>query len=74
MLLLVLLRSGQEGFYPHLIEFCEKHIEKLDPKSQVLRKANRPATAASFSTEEWRNISEDMQVLQEITASQNIKL
>ncbi|XP_073702981.1 sperm-associated antigen 1 [Garra rufa] len=59
--ILTVLRSGQEGFYPHLIEFCEKHIQKLDPKSGVLRKENRPATAASFSTEEWRNISEDLQ-------------
>ncbi|KAI2654816.1 Sperm-associated antigen 1 [Labeo rohita] len=42
--------------------FCEKHIEKLDPKSRVLRKENRPATAASFSSEEWRNISEDLQM------------
>ncbi|XP_051721942.1 sperm-associated antigen 1 [Ctenopharyngodon idella] len=60
--ILRVLRSGQEGFYPHLIEFCERHIEKLDPKSRVLRKENRAATAACFSTEEWRNISEDLQM------------
>ncbi|KAF4102651.1 hypothetical protein G5714_015534 [Onychostoma macrolepis] len=60
--ILRVLRSGQDGFYPHLIEFCEKHIEKLDPKSRVLRKENRAASAASFSSEEWRNISEDLQL------------
>ncbi|XP_067217798.1 sperm-associated antigen 1 isoform X1 [Chanodichthys erythropterus] len=60
--ILRVLRSGQEGFYPHLIEFCERHIEKLDPKSRVLRKENRAATASCFSTEEWRNISEELQM------------
>uniref|UniRef100_A0A8C1N0U3 Sperm associated antigen 1b n=1 Tax=Cyprinus carpio TaxID=7962 RepID=A0A8C1N0U3_CYPCA len=60
--ILRVLRSGQDGFYPHLVEFCEKHIEKLDPKSRVLRKEHQAATAASFSTEEWRTISEDLQV------------
>ncbi|XP_043112733.1 sperm-associated antigen 1 [Puntigrus tetrazona] len=60
--ILRVLRSGQEGFYPHLIEFCEKHIEKLDPRSRVLRKEKRAASAASFSTEEWRSISEDLQL------------
>uniref|UniRef100_A0A9J8DBW2 RNA-polymerase II-associated protein 3-like C-terminal domain-containing protein n=1 Tax=Cyprinus carpio carpio TaxID=630221 RepID=A0A9J8DBW2_CYPCA len=60
--ILRVLRSGQDGFYPHLVEFCEKHIEKLDPKSRVLRKEHQAATAASFSTEEWRTISEDLQM------------
>uniref|UniRef100_A0A8C1N1R6 Sperm associated antigen 1b n=1 Tax=Cyprinus carpio TaxID=7962 RepID=A0A8C1N1R6_CYPCA len=68
--ILRVLRSGQDGFYPHLVEFCEKHIEKLDPKSRVLRKEHQAATAASFSTEEWRTISEDLQVkhLQDVLA------
>uniref|UniRef100_A0A673J8J4 Sperm associated antigen 1b n=1 Tax=Sinocyclocheilus rhinocerous TaxID=307959 RepID=A0A673J8J4_9TELE len=60
--ILRVLRSGQDGFYPHLIEFCEERIEKLDPESRALRKENRAATAASFSTEEWRSISEDLQL------------
>ncbi|XP_016106060.1 sperm-associated antigen 1 [Sinocyclocheilus grahami] len=60
--ILRVLRSGQDGFYPQLIEFCEEHIEQLDPESRVLRKENRAATAASFSAEEWRSISEDLQL------------
>ncbi|XP_051574965.1 sperm-associated antigen 1 isoform X1 [Myxocyprinus asiaticus] len=60
--ILRVLRSGQEGFYPHLIEFCEKHIEKLDPKSRVLRQEKRVSTAACFSTEEWTEISEELQM------------
>lgn len=58
----VLLRSGQEGFYPHLIDFCERHVEKLDPKNQFLRKEKPAATAACLSSEEWSDITEDLQV------------
>uniref|UniRef100_A0A672PJV8 Sperm associated antigen 1b n=1 Tax=Sinocyclocheilus grahami TaxID=75366 RepID=A0A672PJV8_SINGR len=67
--ILRVLRSGQDGFYPQLIEFCEEHIEQLDPESRVLRKENRAATAASFSAEEWRSISEDLQVKHHRAAS-----
>ncbi|KAI4898101.1 hypothetical protein NFI96_001765 [Prochilodus magdalenae] len=53
--------SGKEGIYPHLIEFCEKRIEKLDPRSRALRKDNCPATAASFSKDEWSQITNDLE-------------
>ncbi|XP_066539269.1 sperm-associated antigen 1 isoform X2 [Hoplias malabaricus] len=59
--ILRVLRSGKEGFYPHLTEFCEKHIEKLDPRSRALRKDNSPATVASFSKDEWSQISNELQ-------------
>ncbi|KAI5106059.1 mitochondrial assembly of ribosomal large subunit protein 1 [Silurus meridionalis] len=59
--ILHVLRSGKEGMYPHLIEFCEKRIESLDPRHRILRKDMCPATSASFSTEEWSNITEDLQ-------------
>ncbi|XP_066547218.1 sperm-associated antigen 1 isoform X3 [Amia ocellicauda] len=58
--ILRVLRSGEEGLYPHLTEFCEKHIEKLDPRSRTLRKDQPPATAASFSSEEWSEIANDL--------------
>ncbi|XP_067888461.1 sperm-associated antigen 1-like isoform X2 [Heterodontus francisci] len=58
--ILIVLRSGEEGFYPDLISFCEKKIEKLDPKSRALRKNNPPATAASFTKEEWEEITSDL--------------
>ncbi|XP_052002361.1 sperm-associated antigen 1 isoform X2 [Xyrauchen texanus] len=60
--ILRVLRSGQEGFYPHLIEFCEKHMENLDPKSGVLRQEKSVSTAACFSAEEWTEISEELQM------------
>lgn len=57
-------RSGEEGVYPHLTEFCEKRIEKLNPKSRALRKERPPATAADFSFEEWSQITEELKVEQ----------
>ncbi|TRY56676.1 hypothetical protein DNTS_021034 [Danionella cerebrum] len=40
--ILRVLRSGQVGVYSHLIDFCEKHLEKLHPRSRELRKENPP--------------------------------
>lgn len=55
-------RSGHEGVYPHLIQFCESHLEKLDPQSRALRKENPVATSASLSEEEWSHIVDDLKV------------
>ncbi|KAM9489144.1 sperm-associated antigen 1 [Clarias gariepinus] len=70
--ILNVLRSGTEGVYPHLVEFCEKRIEALDPRHRALRKDSRPATAASFSSDEWRRITDELQAWQrEITESEH---
>ncbi|KAK1784380.1 hypothetical protein P4O66_002954, partial [Electrophorus voltai] len=61
--ILKVLRSGKEVIYPNLIKFCEKHIEILDPKSHTLRKQNSSATAASFSKDEWKQITDRIQSL-----------
>ncbi|XP_029307422.1 sperm-associated antigen 1 [Cottoperca gobio] len=61
------LRSGDEGIYPHLIEFCESHLEKLDPMSLVLRKEKPVATAASLSNDEWSQIVDELKKWQEET-------
>ncbi|XP_053736390.1 sperm-associated antigen 1-like [Synchiropus splendidus] len=63
--ILKILRSGKVGLYPHLIEFCEKHVEQLDPRCRALRKDNPVATPASLSTEEWGQIVDDMKKWQE---------
>ncbi|XP_060776881.1 sperm-associated antigen 1 isoform X2 [Neoarius graeffei] len=69
--ILHVLRSGTEGAYPHLIEFCEKRIETLDPRHRALRKDMCPATPASFSADEWKHITDDLQAWQrEITESE----
>ncbi|MFT7816212.1 sperm-associated antigen 1 [Arapaima gigas] len=59
--ILQVLRSGSEGVYPHLTEFCENRIAKLDPKNRALRKDQPPATAASFSSVEWSQITEELE-------------
>ncbi|XP_031724442.1 sperm-associated antigen 1 [Anarrhichthys ocellatus] len=61
------LKSGDEGIYPHLIEFCESHLEKLDPRSRALRKETPVATAASLSNDEWSQIVEELKTWQEET-------
>ncbi|KAM7382428.1 hypothetical protein PAMP_002156 [Pampus punctatissimus] len=65
--ILRLLRSGDEGIYPHLIKFCENHLEKLEPKSRALRKENPVATAASISVEEWSQIVDELKTWEEET-------
>lgn len=55
-------RSGKEGFYPHLITFCESHLERLNPKSRALWRENPAATAASLSKDEWSQIVSEMKV------------
>ncbi|KAM6456795.1 sperm-associated antigen 1 isoform 2-T2 [Liasis olivaceus] len=58
--ILKILRSGEEGFFPHLTLFCENRIESLAPNSRVLRKEKPVATASDFTTEEWKKINDDM--------------
>ncbi|XP_058524565.1 sperm-associated antigen 1 [Ochotona princeps] len=58
--ILCVLRSGEEGYYPELTEFCEKRLQGLAPESRALRKDKPAATAASFTAEEWDQIDRDM--------------
>ncbi|XP_022083368.1 sperm-associated antigen 1-like isoform X2 [Acanthaster planci] len=54
------LRSGKDGHYPDLIEFCEGRIATLDPKSKALRKDKPPASAADVDKNEWQQINSDI--------------
>ncbi|KAG3273826.1 sperm associated antigen 1 [Ictidomys tridecemlineatus] len=58
--ILCVLRSGEEGYYPELTEFCEKRLKGLAPKSRALRKDKPAATASSFTEEEWEKIDGDI--------------
>ncbi|XP_021544371.1 sperm-associated antigen 1 [Neomonachus schauinslandi] len=58
--ILCVLRSGEEGYYPELTEFCEKRLKGLAPESRALRKDKPAATASSFTAEEWEKIDGDM--------------
>ncbi|XP_030638965.1 sperm-associated antigen 1 [Chanos chanos] len=72
--ILRILRSGEEGIFPHLIEYCEKHIRKLDPKSRALRKEKPPATAASFTKEEWSQITDELKTWEEEIKVNEVKI
>uniref|UniRef100_A0A673U183 Sperm associated antigen 1 n=1 Tax=Suricata suricatta TaxID=37032 RepID=A0A673U183_SURSU len=58
--ILCVLRSGEEGYYPELTEFCEKRLKGLAPGSRALRKDKPAATASSFTAEEWEKIDGDI--------------
>ncbi|XP_040586380.1 sperm-associated antigen 1 isoform X2 [Mesocricetus auratus] len=58
--ILCVLRSGEEGYYPELTEFCEKRLTGLAPGSRALRKDKPAATASSFTAEEWEEIDSDL--------------
>ncbi|XP_049556187.1 sperm-associated antigen 1 isoform X3 [Orcinus orca] len=58
--ILCVLRSGEEGYYPELTEFCEKRLSGLAPGSRALRREKPAATAASFTPEEWEKIDGDI--------------
>ncbi|KAM9852579.1 sperm-associated antigen 1-like [Aulostomus maculatus] len=72
--ILRLLRSGKEGIYPHLIKFCESHLEKLDPKSRALRTENPVATAANLSADEWSHICDELKMWQNETKKMDTSL
>ncbi|XP_077023468.1 sperm-associated antigen 1 [Tamandua tetradactyla] len=58
--ILCVLRSGEEGYYPELTEFCEKRLKSLAPESRALRKDKPAATPSSFTAEEWEKIDGDI--------------
>lgn len=58
--ILCVLRSGEEGYYPELTEFCEKRLTGLAPESRALRKDKPAATSSSFTAEEWEKIDGDI--------------
>ncbi|KAM9805264.1 sperm-associated antigen 1-like isoform 3-T3 [Syngnathus typhle] len=62
--ILILLRSGKEGIYPHLIEFCESRLEKLNPRSRALRKENPVTTSSSLPADEWSLIADELRIWQ----------
>ncbi|CAN0034758.1 unnamed protein product [Lampetra fluviatilis] len=59
--ILRVLRSGEEGCYPHLTEFCERRLAALAPQSRALW-VDRPApTAASLPPEERAQLLDALQ-------------
>ncbi|XP_035305543.1 sperm-associated antigen 1 isoform X2 [Cricetulus griseus] len=72
--ILCVLRSGEEGYYPELTEFCEKRLMGLAPGSRALRKDKPAATASSFTAEEWEKIDSDLKTwVSEIKREENTR-
>ncbi|XP_004680064.1 PREDICTED: sperm-associated antigen 1 [Condylura cristata] len=70
--ILCVLRSGEEGYYPELTEFCENRLKALAPESRALRKDKPASTASSFTAEEWEKIDSDIKNwVSEITKEEN---
>ncbi|XP_061633827.1 sperm-associated antigen 1 isoform X1 [Phyllopteryx taeniolatus] len=65
--ILILLRSGKEGIYPHLIDFCESRLETLNPRSRALRKEIPVATSSHLSADEWSHIEDELRIWQDET-------
>lgn len=58
--ILKILRSGDEGIYPEMETVCEERIEKLNPKSRVLRKEIPLTRPGELAKEEWQQIDSDL--------------
>ncbi|XP_041843536.1 sperm-associated antigen 1-like isoform X2 [Melanotaenia boesemani] len=72
--ILRVLRSGNEGIYPHLIKFCESHLEKMNPRSRALRKEMPEVTAASLPEDEWSQIAHELKTWEEETKNTETSL
>ncbi|XP_078383577.1 sperm-associated antigen 1-like [Oculina patagonica] len=59
--ILKVLRSGDEGYYPELIEFTEGRLRKVNPKSKSLRKELPINTYRDLTKSEEQEITDDLQ-------------
>ncbi|KAK6165356.1 hypothetical protein SNE40_022298 [Patella caerulea] len=55
------LRSGEEGFYPDLEKAAVEKLEKLNPKSRILRKETPVLRPGDLQKDEKNKMEEDMQ-------------
>ncbi|XP_050388622.2 sperm-associated antigen 1 [Patella vulgata] len=55
------LRSGEEGFYPDLEKAAVEKLEKLNPKSRILRKETPVLQPGDLQKDEKNKMEEDMQ-------------
>ncbi|XP_077990089.1 sperm-associated antigen 1-like [Glandiceps talaboti] len=55
--ILRILNSGDEGYYPDLIKYCEKRIEEIEgPGSKYLRKDKPLTTPRDLDKDEWSQL------------------
>ncbi|GIY00227.1 sperm-associated antigen 1 [Caerostris darwini] len=58
--ILKVLRSGEEGIYPHLTQFCENKLKDLDPSNPQLQLAKGILSYDDISEEERKNLKADL--------------
>ncbi|XP_046476310.1 sperm-associated antigen 1 isoform X3 [Neodiprion pinetum] len=58
--IVLILRSGEEGIFPDLINRAEECLAKISPKSRVLRVEEPVVTRAMLDPEDRRLIDDDM--------------
>ncbi|GFQ78593.1 sperm-associated antigen 1 [Trichonephila clavata] len=56
------LRSGEEGIYPHLIKFCEEKLKELDPNNKYLQLPKRIVNYSDLPEAERKSIISDLEV------------
>jgi len=59
--ILIVLRSGSEGFYPHLINHCEERLQELKPNSKLLRKENNKTFTRDLEADLKNGLEKDLQ-------------
>ncbi|XP_013404500.1 sperm-associated antigen 1-like, partial [Lingula anatina] len=58
--ILLALRSGEEGVFPHLEQQCENKLRNLHPESRVLREVKPIGTLRDLSKEEQIELKDDL--------------
>ncbi|KAG5897435.1 hypothetical protein JTB14_002698 [Gonioctena quinquepunctata] len=58
--ILLILRSGEEGYYPDLIKTTEERLRVVKPKSKLLEKVVQVLGKQDLKKEELQEISEDL--------------
>lgn len=58
--IVMILRSGEEGYFPDLTNFAVNRLKFVHPNSKVLRSEERALTKGSMNDKDWDFINDDM--------------
>lgn len=58
--ILHILKSGEEGFFPHLIQATEARLKKIKPNSKLLHNVTPVLTKSEIDKNEWESLSNDL--------------
>ncbi|GFY62486.1 sperm-associated antigen 1, partial [Trichonephila inaurata madagascariensis] len=71
--ILRVLRSGEEGIYPHLIKFCEEKLKELDPNNKYLGLPKSIVNYSDLPVPERRSIISDLEDWSKIFSDEAFK-